>query len=409
PATELHVVIPRPRVAAAAGAPVQIPVIAARGGLPQPGVALVLRGSGALEGPGARDQIVATDDSGLARFTVSAGRRVGSYRLEVAPAAGGALPGRPTVELAVRPGGPWSIVAEPRQIVFERGLDSVAPLTVTVQDSVGLPLAGEVVILQASAPEMEFAPDSAVTDSSGRVRFVVTRGGVRRGGVLEVRVRDLLRTGAVVALGAPIASTGTGFHPPAAARGVAGMLLAEPLVFEARTQLGTPAAGRLVAFRAMNASVSPDTALTDSAGRVRVEVTLGERAGTAAVIARVDSLEAPVTLQVQAGPPVDLVMERDGKRVDGGFVIVAMRDEFVLRVRLRDGYGNAAPAGPLAQMLRQNGAQISAKLRVVQLLEVVEEPAAVALKFRATQVGASDFKLSAGITSTVRLEVVPRR
>src|SRR6266581_4702379 len=309
-ATNLQVVLRQAQISAAAGGRVSIPIIAARGGIPQSGVRLVLRGSGVLEGrPSGRDLVVATDDSGFAVFDLRVGRRSAVYHLEAAPVAGGTLPGRPTVEVIVRAGAPATVLSEPTQIMFDQGLDTLVPVAVTVRDSVGLPVTGEAVALRGGVEDMGFPSDQTVTDSLGRARFVVTRGQLRRGGMLQVWVRGTPRASLVVELGAPLAGAGTGFRRPAATRGAAGMTLAKPLVFEARTTIGTPAVSRPVTFRGVNADVAPDSALTDSAGQARVEVTLGERVGSAVVIAVIDSVEKPVTFQVDPGPAASLIME----------------------------------------------------------------------------------------------------
>ena len=103
-ATTLQVMLRQVRVQAAAGSTARIVVLAARAGLPQAGAQLVLHGTGAIDGGSGRDVVAATDDSGFAVFPVRVGRRLNAYRLEVAPAAGGTFPGRPVVELFVRPG-----------------------------------------------------------------------------------------------------------------------------------------------------------------------------------------------------------------------------------------------------------------------------------------------------------------
>ena len=408
-ATNVQVVLRQARISAAAGSRVSIAIIAARGGIPQAGVRLVLRGSGALGGPSGRDLVEATDDSGFAVFDLRVGRRSAVHRLEVAPAGGGIVPGRPTVEVVVRAGAPASVLSEPTQIMFDQGLDTLAPVAVTVRDSVGLPVAGEAVALRGAVEDMGFPSDQAVTDSLGRARFVVTRGQLRRGGMLQVLVRGAPRSSLVVALGAPLAGAGTGFRRSAAGRGAAGMTLAEPLVFEARTTLGTPAVGRPVTFRGVNAEVAPDSAVTDSAGQAQVEVTLGERVGSAVVIAVIDSVEKPLTFQVDPGPAASLIMEHDGRRVDGTRLVVAVNGEFTLRVGLRDAYGNPASVGALARLLRDNRAQFTANLHLVQLLIVKEEPTGVLLTFKAVRLGAVDLQISAGVAATTRLEVVSGR
>jgi len=406
-ATTLQVMLRQPRVQAAAGSVARIVVLAARAGLPQGGAQLVLRGSGGIDGGSGRDMIAATDDSGFAVFPVRVGRRLSAYRLEVAPAAGGTFPGRPIIELAVRPGPPASASAEPREILFDQGLDSLVPLTVTVRDSIGHPVRGEPVVIQGT-PEMRFTPDTALTDSLGRARMVVARDAIRARGTLQAHVRDKPMATVEISIGMPLAEAQTGFLPVRTSSGGAGNGLGEPVVFEARTKLGRPAVGRVVSFRSANASVVPTTATTDSVGRVRVEVTLGERVGPASVVATVDSIEKRVTLQVDPGPPVELVLEHKGFRVNGRWVGVGLDTTFVVRLRMLDAYGNTADLSGLARMLRET--PFDARIPIVRVVSIQEEPSAVALTLKAIQPGRASIKLRAGdITAAFLVEVVDVR
>lgn len=407
-ATTLQVMLRQPRVVAPAGSEARVVVLAARGGLPQGGAQLVLRGSGRIDGGSGRDMVTATDDSGFAVFPLRVGRRVASYRFEVAPAAGGTFPGRPVVELVVRAGPPASASAEPREIMFDQGLDSIVTVAVTVRDSVGHGIPGEPVVLRADAPDMGFTPDTVVTDSLGRARIVVARGAVRRRGTLQVQVREKSMAAVDVLVGMPLSERETGFLTPTMANGEAGNGLGEPIVFEARTRLGHPAAGRVVTFRSMNASVTPTTATTDSTGRVRVEVTLGERVAPAVIVATTDSIEKRVTLQVGPGPAVELVMEHKGFRVNGRWVVVALDTTFVIRLRALDAYGNTTGLAELARMLREM--PFDARIPIAHLVSVQEEPSAVALTLKAIRPGRATIKLrTVDITASVSVEVVQVR
>ena len=407
-AATLQVMLRQPRVQAAAGSQARIVVLAARAGLPQAGAQLVLRGTAAIEGGSGRDVVAATDDSGFAVFPVRVGRRLSTYRLEVAPAAGGTFPGRPVVELVVRAGPPAAVVVEPRDLLFDQGTDSIVPVVVTIRDSIGHPVRGEPVVLRGGAAEMGFAPDTAVTDSLGRARIVVARSAIHRRGTLQVQVRDKSMGAVDVSLAMPLAEGQTDFLPIQTPSGGAGNGLGEPVVFEARTRLGHPAVGRAVSFRSMNASVSPTTATTDSAGRVRVEVTLGERVGPATIVATIDSLERRVTLQVDPGPAVELVLEHNGFRVNGRWVGVGLDTTFVVRMRMLDAYGNTTDLSGLARMLRAT--PIDKQIPIVRVVKIEEEPTAVALTLKAIQAGRASIKLRAGdISAAFLVEVVDVR
>ena len=404
-ATTLSVMLRQPRVVAPSGSQTRIVVLAARGGLPQSGAQLVLRGSGSVDGGPGRDLVAATDDSGFAVFPVRVGRRITSYRLEVAPAAGGTFPGRPVVELVVRAGPPASASVEPREIMFDQGLDSLVTLAVTVRDSVGHAVSGEPVVVRGSSVDMGFTPDTVVTDSLGRARILLARGAVRRRGSLQVQVREKSLAAVDVLVGMPLSDGGTAFLPLATAGGTAGNGLGEPVVFEARNRLGHPAAARAVSFRAVNAVVTPTTATTDSTGRVRVDVTLGEQVGLAVIVATIDSLEKRTMLQVQPGLAVDLVVEHNGFRVNGRWVVVARDTTFVIRLRALDAYGNTTGLAGLARMLRET--PIDARIPIVRVVSIQEEPAAVALTLRAIRPGRANITLrTAEVTASVLVEVV---
>jgi hypothetical protein len=407
PAT-LQVVVRQRRIVAAAGGQERLVVLAAQGGMPQAGVAIVLRGSGSIEGGSGRDVTVATDDSGFAVFSLNVGRRLATYRLEVAPASGGTLPGRPVVELVVRPGPPASVYAEPREVVFDQGLDSIVPVLATVRDSIGHPVAGEPVVLGGNPEGAGFRPDTGVTDSLGRARLFLAWGGVRRGGTLQIRVRGRQLAWVDVIVGTPVLAGATGFLPTPLSGGAVHTDLGAPLVFEARTRLGRPAVGRPVSFRALNATVSPATANTDAEGRARVEVTLGDRVGPAVIVATIDSIEKQVTLQVEPGPPTELILERNGARVDGRWLTVGLDSTFVLRVRARDADGNSMGVASLARMLRAT--PFDSRIPIAHLVSIQEEPSAVALTFRAIRPGRANVKLrTADISTFVWLEVVQVR
>jgi hypothetical protein len=386
--------------------------MAARAGLPQAGAQLMLRGSAAIDGGsaggGGRDMVVATDDSGFAVFPLRVGRRLTTYHLEIAPAAGGTFPGRPAVEVLVRAGPPATATAEPREILFDSGLDSLVPVAVTVRDSIGHPVRGEPVVFRGATAEMGFVPDTVVTDSLGRVRIVVARGAIRRKGTIQAQIREKPMAAVDVVIGMPLAEGETDFLPIRIASGSAGNGLGEPVVFQARTRLGRPAVGRMVMFRAVNATLTPSTVLTDSLGHARVEVTLGERVGPASIWATVDSIEKRVSLQVDPGPAVELVLEHNGFRVNGRWVGVGLDTIFVVRLRLLDQFGNSTDVPGLARMLRAT--PIDKQIPIIRVVSIEEEPTAVALTLKAIQTGRASVKLrAADISAAFLVEVVDVR
>src|SRR5256885_7434661 len=109
-------------------------------------------------------------------------------------------------------------------------------------------------------------------------------------------------------------------------------------------------------FRGRNARIARDSIVTDSTGRARVDVTLGSQGGLALVTASLDSVQAAETLHVDPGPAVELILERDGARVDGGRIIVERDVPFALTIKARDGYGHlnstTSLSRPLPDVLR---------------------------------------------------------
>ena len=102
--------------------------------------------------------------------------------------------------------------------------------------------------------------------------------------------------------------------------------------------------------------------------------------------------------------------EGSHRRRDRRWLVVALDTTFVIRVRALDGYGHATSLEGLGQMLWASRAQFDARLKVVRLLNVQDEPLAVVLTFKSVRTGSIDLKLkTAGISTMVRLEVVQPR
>jgi hypothetical protein len=164
----------------------------------------------------------------------------------------------------------------------------------------------------------------------------------------------------------------------------------------------------MVMFRAVNATLTPSTVFTDSLGRARVEVTLGERVGPATIWATVDSIEKRVSVQVEPGPAVELVLEHNGFRVNGRWVGVGLDTTFVVRLRMLDAFGNTTDLPGLARMLRAT--PIDKQVPIVRVVSIEEEPTAVALTLKAIQTGRASVKLrTADISAAFLVEVVDVR
>jgi hypothetical protein len=359
----------------------------------------VLRGSRSLGLPG--DARATSNDSGYASFVLPALALPGAYRFEVVTGSGVRLPGRPVVTLTVRAGRPASVTVEPRVLTFDRPGDTLARVAAVVRDPLGNPVPGEVA-------ELHLGPGrtvSAVTDSAGRARFTLRRGGIPTG-TFDVRVRGESMAQLRTARADAVSEAETGFLAPPEA-GAAGTAI--PLVFQVRAVSGAPMAGRPVSFRALNARVRPDSAVTDARGEVAVEAMLGERAGVAAVFGVVDSLERVLTLRVEAAVAVELRLERDGQRVDGGRVQVRYGQPFALKLTAHDAYGNQTAVWPIARVLRENREQLSARLGLLELVDVQDDGAAALLTLKPIRFGRVELTIASGATATgVTVEVVRR-
>src|SRR5436309_215134 len=398
------------RTAVPAASEALIRVSVRRGNAPQRAVTLALRGSSSITGGTGSDAQALTDDSGLAVFRVPAGRQVATYHFEVVLATGAALPGRPTADLVVRPGRP--AVADVRPARLELGGVPEGPFAVqaTVRDSFGNPVPNEPLELRPEHADMGVAADTRATDSLGRAAFLIQAAAVRRPGRIELRSRGERLAVVEAVFGGPVSRAGTGFVSGGGQRGVARTLLPEALVFQAHSASGRPMPGRVVVFRSRNAQVTRDSAVTDSAGRARVDVTLGSQAGRAVVTASFDSVQTAETLHVDPGPAVELIVERDGARVDGGRIIVERDVPFSLTLKARDGYGNLIPTVSLSRTLQDVLRQYNARSQLLRLVGVESDSLTAAIKFRPVAAGMTSLTISAGLTATVAVEVVsPRR
>jgi hypothetical protein len=373
-----------------------------RGRTPLRRTTLALRGTTVLGL--ARDASAVTDDSGIAVFRLPPVARTGTHQFEIRTGAGATLPGQPAVLYSVRSSRPTRVRLTPDYIAF-RGTDSTATIVAAVTDSLGNPVSGEPVDLSGGIG----TPLTAITDSLGRATLAVTTGSVTRGGTVQVRVRGLAPVDLEIAAPAGLSGVNTGFLPAPSAYGPVGNSLSEPLIFRARTVQGAPAAGRTVRFRTLNARVTPESAVLDSTGRVRVDVVLGIRAGEAAVIASIDSVERIVTLRAEPGPIDSLILDRNGETVNGRAIVVQVGVPFALRLRARDLYGNATSIEALGQALRAGRGRLNVRQQDLQLVTLELADTSVVVTLKAVRLGSYQFVIGSGITANVRVDAVQQR
>jgi hypothetical protein len=291
----------------------------------------------------------------------------------------------------------------PDYIAF-RGGDTTTTIVATVTDSLGNPISGEPVDLNGGLR----APVTGITDSAGRATFTLMANSVSRGGNVQARVRGLAPVDLEISAPAGLSGVNTGFLPLASAYGPVGNALSDSLVFRARTVQGTPAVGRTVHFRALNARVTPETAVLDSSGRVRLDVVLGVRAGEAAVFASIDSVERVVTLRAEPGPIDSLILDRNGEVINGRAIVVQVGVPFALRLRARDLYNNETSIDALGQALKAGRARLNVRQQDLQLVSLESADSAVVVTLKAVRVGTYQFVIGSGITANVRVDAIPK-
>jgi hypothetical protein len=388
-------------VVTTAGSPASVRVRVSRGRTPLRRTTLALRGTTALGL--SRDASATTDDSGIAIFRLPAVSKVGTHQFEIRSGGGSGFPGQPAVLLSVRSARPGRVRLTPDFIAF-RGLDTAATIVASVTDSLGNPVSGEPVDVSGGIG----APLTAVTDSAGKATFTVLAGAVSRGSAVQVRVRGLAPIDIEVAAPAGLSGVNTGFMPVASSYGPVGSTLSEPLIFKARTVQGTPAAGRTVRFRALNAHVSPETAVLDSTGRAKIDVVFGLRAGESAVFATIDSVERVVTLRAEPGPIDSLLLDRNGEVVNGRAIVVQVGVPFALRLRARDLYGNETSIDALGQALKAGRGRLNNRQQDLQLVSLESADSSAVVTLKAVREGTYQFVIGSGITASVRVDAIPK-
>lgn len=182
--------------------------------------------------------------------------------------------------------------------------------------------------------------------------------------------------------------------------GPAGQRLPRALVFEARDSAGRPLAGQTVTFTGINARIEPPSLATDVEGRVRVGVTLAERAGSAIVLAVAGDVEKQAAFRVTVGPVSQLVVACRASELSGR---VVLRPDTVaeLRVTARDAYGNGARLSGLRAAV--------ADARILRVQRIAEDSLAGTVALRPDQAGTTSLAVIAnGLRQYVTVTVPPR-
>jgi hypothetical protein len=228
--------------------------------------------------------------------------------------------------------------------------------------------------------------------------------------VLEVLVSPATPPAAEVSVSRPrpdvAASATTDFISGVGQHAMAGTQLSEPLLFRVRSSAGAPLAGKRVALRAVNAELPADTVVTDSVGLVRIEVTLGKQAGPALVTAAVDSVQKQAALVVVPAGPVGVIIEQNGKRVDGGTISVPAGRPFRIRVSPQDAYGNPVSTTDLARLIQQLRAGFNVRSRLLKVTGVDADGPSALVTFTPLAVGEVNLSIAG---ATVSVQIGPAR
>ena len=139
----------------------------------------------------------------------------------------------------------------------------------------------------------------------------------------------------------PLSGVASGFVLGVGQHAAAGAHPPLPLLFELRDTAGLPAVGRDVALSITNGWLGAERIVTDSNGRVHVDLTLGPRVGPVAVKAQVGTIERQATLYAEPGPAAKLTLRCGEARVERR-IALAPGGAAVLRVTAQDSFGNDA-------------------------------------------------------------------
>ena len=153
-------------------------------------------------------------------------------------------------------------------------------------------------------------------------------------------------------------------------------------------------------FTGINASIHPAVIATDAAGQARVGVTLGERVGSATVIAAIGIVEKQVAFNVAAGPAAQLIV-MCGTAGLTGHVVIRPDSVVALRVSAQDGSANPTPLLGLRAAV--------ADARIVRVLAVAPDSAVGTLTLKPDQPGTTSLAVIAnGMRQYLTVTVPPR-
>jgi Big-like domain-containing protein len=153
---------------------------------------------------------------------------------------------------------------------------------------------------------------------------------------------------------ASLSTTATGFVLGVGQRGSVGTRPALPLVFQVRDTAGRPVAGEDVTLGVTNGQLRAAHAVTDSSGRVSVDLTFGPRAGATVVRATVRALVREATLYPEPGATARLLLRCGDLPLDRR-IAFTLDSPVIFRVTGQDAFGNAVPVPHVAAATGDRG------------------------------------------------------
>lgn len=252
------------------------------------------------------DSTVATVDTSGLLVGRSAGR-------SIVTAAVGAIAGRAAVTVVATPAAITAVSGTSQRALAGRPLAQAVVVRVTSRH--GRPIENQLVMFAPAGGQGTASPDTSRTDADGRARTTWTLGNLPGRQLLLASV-DHLDTAVRVAAEADPAARNTrvaALAPGLAAE--AGTALGDSVGVRVTDSTGRALSGVPVAWTALEGSVRPLDARTDSLGQAHVRWTLGDAPGTQRLRVQVGEAEsadpvAPITLTAtaRAGKPAAIAI-----------------------------------------------------------------------------------------------------
>ncbi|HXE59884.1 MAG TPA: Ig-like domain-containing protein [Gemmatimonadaceae bacterium] len=287
------------------------------------------------------DTTVATIDSA----GIIAGRSQGR---SIVTAAVGAIDGHAAITVVATPAAIAAVAGTQQRALAGRPLAQAVVVRVTSRH--GRPIQNQLVTFVCAGGQGTPSPDTSRTDADGRARTNWTLGSLPGRQVLLASV-DHLDTAARVEAEADPSAHNTRVVPLVEHVGAeAGAVLGDSVGVRVTDSTGRALAGVPVTWTALDGSVRPLDARTDSLGLAHVRWTLGTSPGSQRVRAQVGAAEsadpvAPLTIMAaaRAGKPAAMAILAG----DDQHAIVGATLPRTIVVMVTDAHGNRVPDVPL--------------------------------------------------------------